>query len=91
MYLPLILSSSLYLKFALFCSVLDVDTEIILHPPEALLRPFVHLSAWLVFQDHGVLSGPELILCTAVTTVGFGVCGCALYFLYWLPFLPHDT
>jgi hypothetical protein len=55
------------------------------------LWPFVHLLAWLVFQDHGVLSGPEFILYAAVTTVGFGVCGCSLYFSFWLPCLPHDT
>lgn len=75
------------------CTILSLMwlLKFVLHPPEVLLWPFVHLSAWLVFQDHGVLSGPELILYTAVTTVGFRLCGCALYFSYWLPFLPHDT
>lgn len=52
---------------------------------------FVHPSACLVVQNDEVLSGPEFILFSAVTTVGFGVCGCTLYFSCWLPFLPHDT
>jgi hypothetical protein len=39
---------------------------------------------WLVVEDDKVLSGP-------LTTVCYEFCGCAPYFAYWFPFLPHDT